>query len=280
MNIVHCRPMITRVEAALGWAVAVVFALSGQARAMALKSPAEITLSCDQVIDTSKSGMPEALGGCGGTTFTFADSVLRQVSEREYIVRRAWNAADTCGNTAVCAQLIHVVPARVRVAVLALENLAGSEEGARAFARLLENEIARDSRFEGVPAGDVETALLRARVRVPMLMDQEQRAHLAQLLNADYFVLGSILTYQTYDDPYSGPVPIISVALQLWPAGQERAAWSETLHAAGNAGEWLFGLGVDHDITHLAKGLARKSLVRVERAITGKPCPAPFENIR
>jgi TolB-like protein len=169
-------------------------------------------------------------------------------------------------------QTIQIVPSRPRIAVLSFENLAESEEGARIFARLMQDQLAQFSRLDVIPAGEVEATVLRARIRLPILMDNEQSRNLQRALDADYFVLGTVIAYQTNQDPYAGPVPIAGISLQLRDARTGATVWSDTFHENGSAGEWLFGLGVEHDITRLAHSIARRAAGRLERITRLFPC--------
>jgi hypothetical protein len=40
----------------------------------------------------------------------------------------------------------------------------------------------------------------------------------------------------------------------------------------GSDGEWLFGLGVEHDITRLAAGIARRSVEKFTDRVLAEPC--------
>lgn len=240
---------------------------------LAIKCAAEATISCNHLTDSVGPWVPVTTGGCGPVSLSFLDRrEPDNTMEGQYTITRSWIVADTCGTKQTCTQILHVVPARPRIAVLAFENLAGSEEGTRVFARLVESELAQSGRTELVPAGDVESAVLRARIRVPMLMDEDQRARLAVSLTADYFILGSILAYETFEDPYAGPVPVAGIAMQVRDAKTGITVWSDTFHAIGNSGEWLFGLGVEHDITRLAHAVSRHAVQKIAPFLKSLPC--------
>jgi hypothetical protein len=106
-------------------------------------------------------------------------------------------------------------------------------------------------------------------------MDDEQRAKLSEMIDAQYFVVGSLLNYEVYQDPYSGPIPMISCTMQLQRAFDGKAVWSESIHAVGNDGEWLFALGVEHDITRLGRDLARQAAGEIADRLAKQPCAVP-----
>ncbi len=251
-------------------ALALVASLFGALRAepLTVTCPEGREVLCRLLDDLDVCGQPQVVGGCGGTSVLYRDSVLAVDS----LVIRIWSVADTCGETQVCFQPLTLLPGRPRLAVLPLENLSTAEEGARVFQRLLEEALADLEPAEFIAPAKVDDAVMRGRVRQPVLMDDEQRERLSRGLDAQYLVVGSLLNYEIYQDQYSGPIPMISCVLQLQRASDGRTLWSESLHAVGNDGEWLFGLGVEHDITRLGRNLARKVARALADHIADAPC--------
>ena len=239
-----------------------------QGQAMDVICPETVTIPCHQLEDLNVTGRPVVAGGCGAAALEFRDSTLAPDS----LVFRIWTVSDTCGGVQTCFQTIRLTPGRPRIAVLPLENLAAAEDGARVLVRLLAEAISAEPSLELISAGKVDDALLRGRVRQPFLMDDEQRSKLGATLDAQYFVVGSLLNYQSYEDQYSGPIPMISCALQLQRASDGKAVWSESLHAVGNDGEWLFGMGVEHDITRLGRDLAKRAATTISVRAAGRRC--------
>ncbi|MBI5867727.1 MAG: hypothetical protein HZB43_05465 [candidate division Zixibacteria bacterium] len=229
-----------------------------EAEPIAIQCTADLTLGCNRSTDTTALPIITT-GGCSELVRTYEDKLTPGPSPDRYTITRTWTATDTCGSAKSCVQTIHVVPSKPRLAVLPLENLAESEDGARIFARLLQDQLDQTSNFDVVAAGDVETATLRARIRLPILMDELQSQRLRQALDVDYFVLGTVIAYHTTTDVYSGVIPTVGVTLQLRDGRTGSTFWSDTYHATGDSGEWLFGLGVEHDITKLAHALAKRA---------------------
>ena len=238
------------------------------AEPLALECPGQVTIPCTQRENLDITDRPVVSGGCGSPSVSFRDSVLAPDS----LVIRIWTASDSCGAIAVCFQALTLTYATPRVAVLPLENLSSSEDGPRVLQRLLEGALGESTKLQLIPPAKVDDAIMRGRVRQPVLMDDDQRARLTAALDAQYLLVGSLLNYETYTDQYSGPVPMISCALQLLRASDGKAVWSESLHAVGNDGEWLFGLGVEHDITRLGRKLAGKAAGDISGNLAGQPC--------
>jgi len=236
-----------------------------------LQCTPRLVIPCNRSIDTAAIPINNT-GGCGEVGLSYVDSIIPGSAPNRFTVTRTWTASDTCGQKQTCVQTIQIVPSKPRVAVLPLENLAESEDGARVFARLMQDQLVQSANLDVISAGEVETATLRARIRLPVLMDNDQTRRLRQVLDADYFVLGTILAYQSIADQYSGVVPVVGITLQLRDAVSGVTVWSETYHEIGNSGEWLFGLGVEHDITKLAHSIARRAVSRLQRIAKPLPC--------
>ncbi|MBI3871867.1 MAG: hypothetical protein HY304_02185 [candidate division Zixibacteria bacterium] len=239
---------------------------------LTLTCPPDARIPCDHGTDTSLTGSATVAGGCGGSVVSFSDSILTSSERGDTMLVRLWRVSDSCGQNQICRQRISLLPSPPEVAVLPLENLAGADEASRILARLLETVLGQSPHVRLVPAGAVEDAVLRQRVRQPYLMDDTQRQRLAGVLNAAYFLVGSVLAYKTVDDPYSGHIPTVACALQLTEARSGATVWSGTFHATGSDGEWLFGLGVEHDITRLAKRLADKAMRQATASLKPTVC--------
>ncbi|MEW5702005.1 MAG: hypothetical protein AB1792_07235 [Candidatus Zixiibacteriota bacterium] len=246
-------------------------AQTDSANPLSLRIPADIRVPCNRADDTQLTGLAEAEGGCGGTAIRFTDSVPAY-GGADTVILRIWTGVDSCGETQIGIQKVTLQPIHPRIAVLPLENLAESEEGSRVLVRLLQNAILQATEVELISPGTVESGLLRARIRQPFLMEDEQRRRLGEGLEADYFLIGSLLAYETFDDPYSGRIPVVDCSFQLVTVSSGKAIWSETLHAVGSDGEWLFGLGVEHDITRLSGRLADKAVHNFMRVLRSTPC--------
>ncbi len=252
--------------------LSILFALisgSGlQAAPLEIACPAPTHVTCLQLDNLDSTGRATATGGCGEIALSYRDSIMAPDS----LVVRTWSAADSCGEVVTCFQPIVLTARRPQLAVLPLENLSTAEEGPRVLQRLLEDALRQASSYDLVSPAKVDDAVLRGRVRQPVLMDDRQRTQLAAASGADYFLVGSLLNYETFQDQYSGPIPMISCTLQLFRAGDGRVLWSDSFHAVGNDGEWLFALGVEHDITRLGRELSRKVAQSLAKVMLRLPC--------
>jgi hypothetical protein len=243
-------------------------AVTAKSDPLTLTCPEAKTVPCNQLENLEITGEAVASGGCGDLLLLYRDSTLAPDS----LVLRIWSVADSCGGSQVCFQSITLTASMSHVAVLPLENLSTAEEGARVLQRLLEDAMSESDLWMTVSPAKVDDAIMRGRVRQPVLMDDTQRKKLSLELDAQYFIVGSLLNYEVFQDQYSGPIPMVSCALQLQRASDGKVVWSESLHAVGNDGEWLFALGVEHDITRLARNLAKKAASEVSKYLGDEPC--------
>lgn len=77
--------------------------------------PATGKIACLESADPSETGMPTTSGECDPeipATLTYTDSPEIPACEAQrfdYTITRHWTATDSCGNTATCDQVIHVL---------------------------------------------------------------------------------------------------------------------------------------------------------------------------
>ena len=71
-----------------------------------ISCPAEITVSCNESIDPSNTGMATATDACSAVTIDYSDGDL--IGECPTYFERTWTATDLCGNVSSCTQQIFV----------------------------------------------------------------------------------------------------------------------------------------------------------------------------
>lgn len=75
-----------------------------------ISCPVDIVLSCDQPPAPPVTGVPVVADACDPSpVITFSDAVIPGPCPQNSTVLRIWQAADACGNTAVCSQTIIIV---------------------------------------------------------------------------------------------------------------------------------------------------------------------------
>ena len=98
-----------------GNAIALVIVWSGSdMTAPVIACAPDITISCTESTDTSNTGSTTASDACTGVAITFSDVSTQNPSQQdcgfyEYQITRTWTAADSCGNSSTCVQLIQVI---------------------------------------------------------------------------------------------------------------------------------------------------------------------------
>jgi hypothetical protein len=73
-----------------------------------LDCPAGVTINCEESSDPANTGQATATDNCDSAIVTYTDS-LDQISNCELDIYRTWIAADDCGNTTSCVQVIKVL---------------------------------------------------------------------------------------------------------------------------------------------------------------------------
>src|SRR5436190_16025241 len=90
-------------------------ALLGVNPPLEITCPDEFKDMCDAaMINPSVTGNPMATGGCGGYTFAYTDTFTRHPAADRFQldVLRTWTVTDSCGGTASCTQVIHLMRQR------------------------------------------------------------------------------------------------------------------------------------------------------------------------
>ena len=77
--------------------------------APAIVCPPDLVLECDASIDPARAGLATATDNCSSTAVTYTDTVTVGICLGASIIARIWTAADACGNTAACTQIITIV---------------------------------------------------------------------------------------------------------------------------------------------------------------------------
>ncbi|MEM7105384.1 MAG: HYR domain-containing protein [Bacteroidota bacterium] len=72
-----------------------------------LNCPSDITVECGDSTDPSATGTPAEIEACGNAVFSFSDSSSPTCGSTE-IITRTWTAADDCGNSISCDQIITI----------------------------------------------------------------------------------------------------------------------------------------------------------------------------
>lgn len=86
--------------------------IKGIAAPPVIHCPADVNTDCSKGnTSPSSTGMATATAGCGSVTISYSDVVVitrRNGNAISYTISRTWKAADVCGNTSTCTQIIKV----------------------------------------------------------------------------------------------------------------------------------------------------------------------------
>jgi TolB-like protein len=168
------------------------------------------------------------------------------------------SVALVCAALAACAGTAPKSASRTpHIAVLPFESVGPGEESGRVITRLFQNLLADEHNVHLADAGTVEDALIRLRLRIPVLATREQLDSLHTAIGCDYVLSGSVLTYGTREHPYAGKVGVVSMTVQVVRLDDGKLVWGKTASKQGSDGQWLFGLGTQHDPAVLAESMCR-----------------------
>jgi len=154
-------------------------------------------------------------------------------------------------------------PRSPHVAVLPFENIGGGAEGARVVTLICQSLIVAEPDIRPVDPGAVEEALVRLRIRVPVLMTAAQRDSLRAALACDYALTGSVLSFGEVNHPHAGKVGLVSLTVQVMDLRSGKVAWARTDSRQGSDGQWLFGLGVQRDPALMANDMCHDILGKI-----------------
>ncbi len=74
-----------------------------------ISCPSDITLECDESTSPDNTGIASATDNCDvSPVFTFSDAVTDGVCPQAFTITRTWIAADACGNSNTCQQIISI----------------------------------------------------------------------------------------------------------------------------------------------------------------------------
>jgi TolB-like protein len=150
-----------------------------------------------------------------------------------------------------------------QVAVLPFESVGPGEESGRVITRICQNLLATERDVQMADPGTVEDALVRLRIRVPVLATREQLDSLHAAVGCEYLLTGSVLAFGTREHPYAGKIGVVSMAVQVVRVADGKLLWAKTLSRQGSDGQWLFGLGTQHDPAVLAESMCRNLLADI-----------------
>lgn len=150
-----------------------------------------------------------------------------------------------------------------RIAVLPFENLSEKEQVAAKVTDYFNALLAGERGFQVVEYGNIFEVLRKHRIRSASLMTDAQIDSLAQELQIDYFLTGSVLEFDEFDNQYLGKVPQVSFNARLVDCQSKNTVWAGVSHGSGDKGELVFGIGAVRSADELARKMVEKAVNEV-----------------
>lgn len=160
------------------------------------------------------------------------------------------------------------VPARrepiERLALLPFVNRSTRTDAGTSFAELLAHAWFQETGVQVVETSELRSALVRARIRSLNEMDAATLKSIGTVLDARWFVLGSVDRFGEETVVRDQRYPEIEITLRLVDGRTGLVASSKSLRLRGDEGETLLRLGVEHDPMALASDAARELVLAME----------------
>jgi hypothetical protein len=162
-----------------------------------------------------------------------------------------------CAASRPAPPAVDVAGARPRVALLPFENLSPRPDAGDRLSRVFAGVLGETGACQPVEPGDIEQVFAELRIRDVNGITRESIPRVAQRLDAEWLLAGTILEYGAQRTP-EGDVPSVGVALRLLDGRNGRTAWTATRVRTGEDRESLFGIGRVRSLDQLAEQLARE----------------------
>lgn len=150
------------------------------------------------------------------------------------------------------------------VAVLPFENLSGEEGAGEKVQKIFLVELLKLRKFSVFEPGEVAQALKELRIRATDKLSQEQASQLKEKLGVDWICLGSVLEFAGQRQG-TAEVPVVSLTARILDAASGKIIWAAFESRQGDDAEFLFGVGKINSASELAKKIAEKMVVTLNR---------------
>lgn len=177
----------------------------------------------------------QATSGRSGSIRAFVDGIAIAVSLLAAFVTFG------CGNH---PEYFRLNPEKntARLAVMPLLNMSQYDRAEVVVTNALIVELLESELFEVVDPGLVETVVLEQRLRFTDRLPLGTLRKLAEQLNVEYLLLGSVNEFDFMSDQY-GRLPCVSVSLRIVECNTGTIIWMATHSKRGDDAETVFGIG-------------------------------------
>lgn len=152
----------------------------------------------------------------------------------------------------VPAAALPVAAPPVPVAVLPLEDLSGQVGSAEKLTRMVFTELVARGGWEVTDPGQVDGAMVAARIRSTGSLSREQVRTVSDTLGVRWLLTGAALEFGHVRTP-DGEVPSVGLSLRLIDGRSGKVMWADQRFHSGDDRETVFGMGRQSDPQALAQ---------------------------
>jgi len=148
-----------------------------------------------------------------------------------------------------------------KIAVLPFDNYTDQDLVSAKVTEYFQTTMAGRSKFTLIENGTTFEALRRLRIRSATVLRKGQIDSLAQTLQIDYLLAGSVLEYREIGDKFLQKIPQVSINARLIDGKTGATVWTGVSNDSGDRTELLFGLGAIKSADDLSRRMV-ESMVR------------------
>ncbi len=153
----------------------------------------------------------------------------------------------------------YVLPAMPRLAMMPLENFSTTERAGKKVGDIFLVEFLKMKNIYLIEPGNVEVALAEERVRNISIMPVKTINALANKLNVDLIMIGSVMGFEMQQSTGGGgAIPLISLTVRVLDVKTGNIVWAVNTIRRGDDKEKLFGVGRILSIDKLAEIIAEE----------------------
>jgi TolB-like protein len=152
-----------------------------------------------------------------------------------------------------------------RVAVLPFENYTDQDLVSAKVTEYVQSTMTARAAFTMVESGTTFEALRRLRIRSALVLRKGQIDSLAQALEADYLLAGSVLEYREIGDKFLDKIPQVSINARLVDCKSGATVWTGVSNDSGDRTEFLFGIGAVQSADELSRKMVESMVTDIEK---------------
>jgi len=157
-----------------------------------------------------------------------------------------------------------VFSANPKIAVLPFDNYTDQDMVSAKITEYFQVTMAGRPGFTVIENGTTFEALRRLRIRSATVLRKGQIDSLAQALQADYLLAGSVLEYREVGDKFLIKIPQVSINARLIDGKTGATVWTGVSNDSGDRKESLFGLGAIKSADELSRKMVESMVQNLQ----------------